>query len=264
MKRVSLIIVLIIFSGCGSIEGTRNKSLTISSLAINQNIESLAILPVKENAVMPGLSNQIEKELYSCLCAKLPNARVIDARIFGFRLATNDLISDFGKWKAGYEASSVLDVRPLLSFSRATDARYFLLVRSTHLSREKIRAVDTGYSGWVSDAKNVWRTDLKVSAELIDAESGRVVWEGFGSAENINSPRKDIDLGLVIVHQINPEVKSFAPEMVRVAAEGIATQIATITVSLKSSQAKEERPTGYRTPEKGLRQEESTGYAPTE
>lgn len=264
MKHASLIILLIVFSSCGSIEGTRNKSFTISSLTINQNLESLAILPVREDAVMPGLSKQIEKDLYSYLCAKLPDARVIDARTFGSRLATNGLIADFGKWKAGYEASSILDARPLLSFSRATDARYFLLVRSTHLSREKIRAVDTGYSGWVSDAKNVWRTNLKISAELIDAESGRAVWEGFGSAENVNSPRKDIDIGLVIIHQKNPEVESFAPEMVHIAAEGIASQIAAITASQKPPVTKDEQSTRYQTPKKGLSDRESTGYAPTE
>jgi|GEM_PF-1148927 hypothetical protein len=228
LNKAILTISCLLICGCGSIEGTRNKSFTAHEPNIKCNIESLAIMPVMENAVMPGLSIQLEKALYENIRSKLPNTRIIDTQTFSSRLAKNDLISDFGKWKSGYEATSILDPRPLLSFSNATDTEYFLLVRSTHLSREKIRAVDTGYSGWVSDAKNVWRTDLKVSAELINAKTGSVVWQGFGCAENVNSPRKDIDLFLVIVQQKNPEVKSFAPEMIQVAADGIASQLANI------------------------------------
>jgi hypothetical protein len=268
MNKAILMIVIMVISGCASIEGTKNKSFTSNKSFATQNITSLAVLPVKEDAALPGLSTQIENELYKNICAKLPYTKVIDPMTFGSRLATKDLITEFGKWKAGYEASSFIDSRPLAMFSQATDARYFLLVHSTHLSREKIRAVDTGYSGWVSDAKNVWRTDLKVSAELIDAKSGMVVWKGFGYAENVNSPRKDIDLGIVIVHQRNPEVNSFAPEMVQVVAEGIASQIATIAASTASTTPpiyKEEPPKDSLTPNRGFSNErKSTGSAPIE
>lgn len=228
MNKAFLMIAIIVISGCTSIEGTKNKSFTSNQSFAKQYISSLAVLPVKENAVMPGLSKQVEKELYKNICAKLPNTHVIDATTFGSRLASKDLIMEFGKWNAAYEASSFIDARPLAMFSQATGARYFLLVRSTHLSREKIRAVDTGYTGWVSDAKNVWRTDLKISAVLIDSEYGNIIWEGFGGAENINSPRKDIDLGIVIMHQRSPGKECLAPEMVLTATEGLATQIAAI------------------------------------
>jgi hypothetical protein len=223
----------LILSGCASIEGTRNKSVTLNKLPRDGEIGSLAILPIKENAVMPGLSTNIENGLYKALTLKVQGMKIIDGQNFGSLLAKNDLISEFGQWRAGYESTSILDKRPLPSFSRATDCRYFLLVNSTHLSREKIRAVDTGYSGFARDANNVWRADLKILAELIDTQSGETIWKGIGHAENISSVRRDIDLFFLIQHQKDPGVSSFISDMIRTATEGIASEIASVPTDKK-------------------------------
>jgi hypothetical protein len=122
--------------------------------------------------------------------------------------------------------TSVVDQQPLAAFRKAIGTTYALLVRSLYLSRERIRAGDSGYSGFVSDANNVWRTDLKISAELLDLESGQVVWKGVGHAEDINSPRKPLDYGVVIVNQRNPEVIEYVDRLVDVATDGLARQLA--------------------------------------
>jgi len=219
--------MLCVSFGCASIEGTRNKSLTIQKISVDKQAGPLAILPVKENAAMPGLSSRIEDALFKAMRSNF-RIKIVDAKTFGLRIAEKNLIGDFGQWKAGYEGTALLDPRPLSIFAQAADVQYLLMVQSTYLGREKIRAVETGYSGWVKDARNVWRTDLKILAEVIDSISGKVIWKGVGHAENISSIRRDIDFFFVIVHDRNPEVDHFISEMIQVATGGMATEIASI------------------------------------
>jgi hypothetical protein len=173
------------------------------------------------------LSIQLADAIAAALAVSIPDAAVITADEFGASLARYDFVGNFGRWKAAYHQTSILDPRPLRFYAEASGARYFLLVRSISLNREKIRGVDSGRNGWVSDAKNVWRARLRCIAELIDTQTGKIAWRGVGEAENINSPRKDLDLGLVIHHQRNPDLDHFVPEMIEIAANGLARQIAT-------------------------------------
>lgn len=107
-------------------------------------------------------------------------------------------------------------------------ASHHLMVRAVHLDREQIRAVDVGRSGTVSDANNVWRSRLRFDVELVDARTMAPVWRGVGSAENIDSPRRDVDFGVVVVQQRNPELETFVPEMLEAAAAGVAHQVASL------------------------------------
>jgi hypothetical protein len=232
MRKKSIYVFLLasvaLIHGCASIEGTRDKSTTIKRSVGAVQIDSIAILPIKENAAIEGLSSKIEYSLSSGLKKSLPTANVVDVGSFSSRLAKSGLIQSYGQWASSYEATSILDTQSLPEIQKAANAHYLLLIRSIYLAREKIHAVDAGYSGTVSNANNVYRTDLKVSAELIDATLGRVVWKGVGHAENINSPRKDIDLGLIIFNQKNPEITEFIGPMVQTASEGVAGQIANL------------------------------------
>jgi hypothetical protein len=219
------IIFFIIFSpGCARVEGLRDKSFTVST--INASIEGpIAILPIKEIGSMPGLAEMVETSLNNQLKATLPNSNVIDVDTFKSRIVDSKLEGKYGQWKSAYDSSKMISFQPVGDFSNAVSARYFLLVPSVHLGRERIRAVDSGYSGWVNDTYNVWRTDLKILAEVLDTKERKVIWKGVGHAENINSPHRDIDLFLVIFHDKNPEMQEYLQAMINQATKGIAENL---------------------------------------
>lgn len=212
--------------GCTHIEGTRDKSSTTQRFSALGKIDSIAILPIKNDVGMLGLSSKIEAALQQSLQMAFPSARIVDVQAVGSKLAGRDLISTYGLWRASYDSTSILDPRPLQALNQATDARYFLLVHAPYLARERVRASDTGYSGLVNDANNVWRSDLKLSVELIDTQLNKVVWKGNGHSEHIHSPKKGTDLFFVIINDRNAEMSEYIGQMVATAANGVARQIA--------------------------------------
>lgn len=227
MNRLLLIAVLGLFA-CASIEGTFDHSATSLRRPMPEvGLDSLAILPIRPSADADGMAERLAASLERALSREFPGAHVVGSDQFAQALAAKPgYLQYFANWRNVYEQTAVLEAKPLPRIAAAVGARFFLNVRATDLEREKIRATDTGRTGWVSNASQVWRTRLKILAELIDTRTGSVVWRGTGAAENINSPRKDIDLGLMIVHQRNPEVDTFLEEMFDTAAEGTARQIA--------------------------------------
>jgi hypothetical protein len=148
MRKSLVIIILLVFISCAPIAGTRDKSSTLSSLNMVEGISSIAVLPVRETAFIAGLSSRIEVELSKTLQKHHPLATIVDTQTFNFRLFTNDLAINYGQWLSTYDATRMLDARPLKQFSKAVGARYFLLVRSVSLDREKILPSDTGYTGY--------------------------------------------------------------------------------------------------------------------
>jgi hypothetical protein len=225
MKRFIAFLVLLGLTSCASIEGTRDKSLTLKRNQLTTNITSIAMLPIKENAVQAGLSTKMESSLYFSLLSNLQGVNIIGVEDFRKVVSQSDAIEKFGQWLAGYEATSIINGKLLGEIRETIGTDYFLLVRSISLTREKIRGVDTGYSGMVSDAKNVYRSDLKIYVELIDLVNGQMAWQGVGHAENINSPRKDLDLILVIHHEKEPGITAFLDEMIKTATAGVAREL---------------------------------------
>jgi hypothetical protein len=226
-KITLALFLLLIVTGCASIEGQRDKSMTTGGTGIEAN-ESIAVLPIKENPALPNLSSQIEMYLPLSIHEKLRYASVLNPGTFISNLKNTDLVSAFGQWKSTYEATSILDPKVTNNLSRGTKARYFLLVHGAHLSRERIRGVDTGYSGWVKNADNVWRTDLKVAAELIDMQEGKVVWKGVGWAEHIDSMRRDVNIigpYVTLSPETVQETSKYVSPMVKIACDGIGTEL---------------------------------------
>lgn len=225
-RGLVLLGVIVTAGGCASIEGTRDKSATAARTPSPISVDSIAILPIKDYAAAEGLSQQIETALPQGLTKSFPSARVVDAQTFASNLGNAGLLQAYGQWASNYESTSVIDPKPVPSIGRAVNAHYLLLVRSLYLNREKINAAAAGYSGTVSDANNVWRTDLKASAVLIEANSGVVVWRGTGHAENISSKKRDVDLGLVIINKRSPEISDYIAQLVQTLADGLGSQIA--------------------------------------
>jgi hypothetical protein len=78
----------------------------------------------------------------------------------------------------------------------------------------------------MSNGDNVWQTDLKIIAELIDVQSGRVAWRGVGEATRIQEGSRELDFGVLIVQGDRADsLETLASQMVSIAAEGIANQI---------------------------------------
>jgi len=218
--------------GCASIERTRDKSDTLVRAVRSDQLDSVAILPIKEYAVAEGLSTQIEAALQQGISKNLPSTKTVDPTTFSSLLGRAGLMQSYAQWLSTYEATSYIEPQPLVSFANATSARYFLLVPSLYLNREKTTGAATGYTGMVSDANNVWRTDLTASAVLIDTHTATVVWRGTGYAENISSKKKDVDLGLVIINRRSPEITDRLGELIQTMADGIGKQIAGVGVAV--------------------------------
>lgn len=224
--RCAVAVLTVIVAGCGSVEGTRDKSVTALRSISAERLDSVAVLPIKESAAMDGLSNQIAAALRRSLAKSIPAVKVVDAQTFSASLAQAGLVQSYRQWVSGYEAISIPDAQQLRQFGKAAGAHFFLLVPSVYINREKVEAAATGYSGFVADASNVWRTDLRASAVLIDSSNGSVVWRGTAHAENISSKTRNLDLGVVIFNTRSPEISDSIGQLIQTLADGLSSQIA--------------------------------------
>ena len=233
MKRICGVVLVLFFLSSCSVSGLRNKSYTIDNHGLQTStIESLTILPIKDNSAVFDLSEGLEAELLKTIHTELPKVRIIDANAFRSRIAEKDLISEYAQWRLAFDETKMILLPPLKKWSQMVKTRYFLMVAKVHLSREKMTAADTGYSGWVNDASNVWRTNLEIFAQIIDSESGTVTWKGVGHAENVHSPKRiGQNDSFITVNAKNPEIDQYISPMIKVAVGGLVANI----VSGKSS-----------------------------
>jgi hypothetical protein len=215
----------VILAGCTSIAGTRDKSSTFQRSVQLRDGDSIAVLPIQEDAGMPGLSSKIETALIVSLQSQFPWIVLLDAQTTVAQVASHELIGSYGQWRAGYEFTGMIDHASFDPISTAINAKYFLVVHSPHLAGEKMRASDTGYAGYINDANNRWRTDLQFAAELIDARSKQIAWKGDGHAEHIHSPKESNYLFFVVINDRNSEMPEYVDEMITAAAQGLARQI---------------------------------------
>jgi hypothetical protein len=225
--KTVMIIGLVFMSGfgCSSIEGTRDKSQTLYRTHFSIPIERMAILPLPNSAASPQLSTQLGHALTSALQADFPQARVMSPSDFSMALTQSNTVEIFSQWKVAYEQTSILHPQPLATFAKAAGVQHVLMVRAISLDRERVRSVDTGRTGYVRNADSVWRARLRFTAEVLEASTGTVVWNGMGEAENVKSTRKDFDLGLVIIQQGVADLDTYLPEMCQVAATGFVRQL---------------------------------------
>ncbi|MBK7552201.1 MAG: hypothetical protein IPI61_11245 [Syntrophaceae bacterium] len=158
-KFIFILFTLFIF-GCASGSRLQDKSYTINSLSAGVN-GTIAIMPIKEVPAMPGLADRVEISLQKSMNEKLSKVQVVDVDTFKSRIEKNNMETEFGQWKATYDSSKILSVRPMKSFSNAVEARYFLLVPAIYLSREPISVHEAGFSGFYNEGQAFWRTDLK-------------------------------------------------------------------------------------------------------
>jgi hypothetical protein len=159
MRNINYLILFLFFlSSCSSVAGLRDKSYTIG----NQGFKANIIEPIKDDSAVSGLSESLEAGLSEAFRVQLPRVKIVSADDFRSRIADNDLINEYVQWETTYNETKILSLRPLNKWSQIVKTRHFLMVTKVHLSREKIKGADMGYSGWVNDADNVWRTDLKI------------------------------------------------------------------------------------------------------
>ncbi|OHD62350.1 MAG: hypothetical protein A2101_02455 [Spirochaetes bacterium GWF2_52_7] len=226
MKMIVLIIITaFVLSGCASIEGTRNKSYTYKNKGDHGNVDSLAILPIEETSKFPMLPDMLEQKISDNLRLKYPRIKITGSSKLTNELHKSNKLEMFSSWYTGYKATKFIDFEKLNIVTENIPVDYLVSIRSVDVDREKIRGSDTGYAGMVSDTYNVYRTNLKFIGELIDLRQKKIVWQGIGYAENINSPSRDLDLFLVIYNSRNPEIEEFLGELVAVAAQGFVNEM---------------------------------------
>lgn len=226
MKKIVLIIITsFVLSGCTSIEGTRNKSYTYKNHGDHGNVDSLAILPIEETSKFPMLPDMLEQKISDKLRLKNLRIKITRSSELANELHKNNKLEMFSAWYAGYKATKFIDFEKLNNVIEDIPTEYLVSIRSINVDREKIRGADSGYVGMVSDTYNVYRTNLKFIGELIDLKRRKIVWQGIGYAENINSPRRDLDLFLVIMNSRNPEIEEFLGELASVAAQGFVNEM---------------------------------------
>lgn len=227
MRVIAIILCVLIgfLGGCASVEGLRDKSATIA-IQRTGGLESIAVLPIRENLDVAGLSSLVETYMPMMFHEGLRGVAVVDPNTVTSRMIKDDKLNMYAGWRSAYETTSVMQPNIVRDLGGSVGVKHFLFVHGVSISRERIRAVDTGYSGWVKNSYHVWRTNLKITAELINIKDGRQVWKGVGWAENIDSVRRDINLGLIIAHpETVPEISHAIKPMVQTAIHGIITQI---------------------------------------
>lgn len=227
--KFGLLLISVFLISCSNIAGLRDKSTTLSNRGFQANtIKSLTILPIKDNSSVVGLSDSIEAELNTCLQSQLPLLKIMNANVFRTKIAESDLINEYAQWRTSYEETKILSLRQIKKWSQVVDSQYCLLVAKVNLSREKIKAVDAGYTGYVNDANNVWRTDLRLFTQMIDVNTGAVVWEGIGHAENIYSPKRfghDDDDDWIMWNERAPDAEKYIAPIVKMAVDGLVDNI---------------------------------------
>lgn len=227
MKIVIHVVLILLLSSCSNVAGLRDKSYTMNNQGFQSNtIESLTILPIKDDSSILGLSDKLEAGLTKALQVKLPTAKIVSSDAFRSHIAKDDLINEYTQWKSAYNETKMLSIRPLKKWSELVESRHFLMVTKVNLLREKMRASDAGYTGWVNDADNVWRTDLIIYAQIIDSESGTAPWKGVGHAENVHSPKRiGYNDSLIRWNAKNPELNQYIDPMIKVVVDGLVMNI---------------------------------------
>ncbi|MBH0176780.1 MAG: hypothetical protein HP491_02685 [Nitrospira sp.] len=218
-----LILPLSVF-GCASIEATHDHSRTIEVKKADRGPRTIAIAPVVEMAAVEGLPKNLGTALVLALEAKSRDAQIQGAEKLNASLLADDSVETFARWRSTYKQTGILDPRPLATLQKAIGARYLLLPLDTYVDREKISPQEAQCPSVCSvNPNNLWRTKLKVLAELIDTQNGVVVWRGVGEAQRIQNGGKTLDFGLVVIHPgKGEEVETLAGRMIVVVAQGIA------------------------------------------
>jgi hypothetical protein len=180
-----------------------------------------------ESAAVEGLAENLNTALALAVEKKVREAQVVGSNKLNAALLADESIDTFARWRSAYQLTRVLDPRPLKSLEKPIGGRYLLLPLDTYVNREKISPKEAQCPSvcWINP-NNVWRTKLKVLAELIDTKNGSVVWKGVGEAQHIQDGGKTLDFGLVVIHPgKGEEVETLAGKMITVVAEGIAKEL---------------------------------------
>ena len=238
MKRILLatIIAAALSMGCATLNNTVDRSRTTSAHALDSAaVVRIAIPPVPENAQAEALSTNLATALPAALSEALPHAQIVGARAFGKRLQRHKgYLAHFAKWRSIYQQTGIIDPAPLGHYAKALgDVSHILLIRSTNLNRsqvtlkEALRIAPCRKLVCKVNPKNLWQTDLKVLAELIDVRTGEVTWRGVGEATRIQQGSAGLDFGLVKTYGTKgDDIETLAAQMVDIAAQGVAGQIA--------------------------------------
>jgi hypothetical protein len=220
MVSLALINVL---SGCASVEGTRDKSTTLVRHAVVPSTAILALAPIIEVPGVPGVATQVEQALGQALPAQLTPTTLLGATSVRQRLVTTGQVDAFAQWRATYTATGVLLRDALAPLAQALQAQYLLLIPRVTVTRDHPHIRDIGRTG--TGTRYVWRTVCTIEAEVIAMETGTVLWKGMGQAENIVAPRNR-SLIVVEFQERTPPVDELLPELVAVATQGLAQQVA--------------------------------------
>jgi hypothetical protein len=213
--------------GCASIEATHDHSHTINLKKSDGGAHTITIAPILESAAVEGLAKNLNAALVLAVDKKVRGSQVVGSDNLNASLIAHESIDSFARWRSAYRLTGVLDPRPLESLVKPIGARYLLLPLDTYVNREKISPKEAQCpSICLMNADNLWRTKLKVLAELIDTKNGSVVWRGVGEAQHIQDGGPTLDFGLVIIHPgKGEEVETLAGRMITVVAEGIAKEL---------------------------------------
>lgn len=224
-SALGLLFVHLTVFGCASIVATHDHSRTIEARKADRGTHAtIAIAPVVEIAAIEGLPKNLGAALVLALETKERDGQIHGADKLNASLLANDSVETFARWRSAYKQTGILDPRPLSTLQKSIGARYLLLPLDTYVDREKISPKEAQCRSICAvNPNNLWRTKLKVLAELIDTQNGMVVWKGVGEAQHIQDGGKTLDFGLVVIHPgKGEEVETLAGRMITVVAQGIA------------------------------------------
>jgi hypothetical protein len=228
LKASVTVLFLVVLAACHGVVATHDHSRTIESESFKGGPPTIVVATIPEFAAVNRLSKNLSTALVEALQRKFEPAQVHGPDKLKASLLSNEVVDEFARWRSAYRQTGVLDPKLLATIKKAITQRYLLLPLDTYVDREKISFKETECKGacWYNP-DNIWRTKLKMLVDLIDMDTGAVVWRGVGEARHIQDGGRTLDFGLVlIIPGKGEDVETLVEgKMIRVVAQGIAREL---------------------------------------
>ena len=135
---------------------------------------SVAVFGAITSPALRGNEGGLSYELEHILHKVLPNWNVISLQELAKRINRQGLAGEYGKMRADYELSNIFDGRALRKIATALGVRYVFQPHLVAFSQTMTnRAQIPGFEFRIAQTRS---SNMRVSLQLWDAETGEMVW----------------------------------------------------------------------------------------
>lgn len=186
---VAVLLLTIFLSGCASsLYGwqVRTTSTPMPPSFQPEVFEqhSVALFGAITSPALRGNEGTLSYELEHILHKVSPNWNVISPQELAKRINRQGLAGEYAKMRADYELSNIFDGRALRKIATALGVRYVFQLHLAAFSQTMTdRAKIPGFDFRIAQTRS---SNMRVSLELWDAETGEMVWASMAETEMQN------------------------------------------------------------------------------